>query len=158
MLICEGQVFTRHIATHPLKLWRWITCFLFATTWIQVTQFNRTDWHTTVSYMINRRRRISSEEDMSSRNTEFWNYCWNYECKRQRQRVPTAATDEVPSPQTVKGLSFAEKLISEPDFPKFLEVELLTKLGRWSSVNTGYKKLIEKKLVRFLSILMCSSA
>lgn len=47
----------------------------------------------------------------------------------------------------VEGFSFAEKLISEPDFPKFLEVELLTKLGRWASVNAGYKKLIEKKLV-----------
>lgn len=37
----------------------------------------------------------------------------------------------------------SEKLVSEPDFPSFLEVELLTKLELWTTVNTAYKRLIE---------------
>lgn len=44
-------------------------------------------------------------------------------------------------------LYFAEKLVSEPDFPSFLEVELLTKLELWTTVNTAYKRLIESKYV-----------
>jgi hypothetical protein len=40
---------------------------------------------------------------------------------------------------------FAVKLTSEPDFPKFLEGELLAKLKQWPQANAHYKRILTQE-------------